>query len=209
MDAKRFYLMLSLIRCGETHWEAEGRMHGATDLPLSDGGRDTVLADSKLMPEGAFSTIYHPPDEAASETAKILARVARAKTKAVETLADPDLGLLEGMLKSDFAERQPKRYKQWEEDPMALTPPEGEPIVEARQRILDATVKLLRRTRAEKIAVVAHPVALGLLRCRLAERPVYDLWRMVKDHRRRERYAVATALIERLREEAGMEIARS
>ena len=162
-------MVLNVIRCGETTWNAEGRLHGRSDLPLSISGRTSVSADAASIEGGRTSTVYHPPDDAAAETAQIVARRVGAKTKSVDELADPDLGVLEGMSEQAFAERFPKRYKQWQEDPLSLSPPEGEDVAEARARVLKAAARLLRRARNQEVGVVLHPLGLGFLRCWLAE----------------------------------------
>ena len=197
------YIMLDLIRCGETIWEREGRLHGSTDLPPANGAACLDPDDVRQIADGNLATVYHPPDEAATATAQLLARAfrgRRVRTRSLEELADPHLGLLEGMLVRDFAARHPKRHKQWQEDPLALVPPEGEPIAEARGRVLAAVSKLLRRSRAEEVALVLHPIALGLLRCRLAERPAAEMWRMLETRPLIERYVMPRKLIRRLGE---------
>jgi broad specificity phosphatase PhoE len=207
--AKRFYIMMTLVRCGETQWDTEGRLHGATDLPLSAGGRAAVTAAIGHVPDGHVGTVYHPPDEAATETAKMIAAGRGARTKSVDDLADPNLGLLEGLREQDLAERYPRRHKAWQDDPLSLVPPEGEPIGDARVRIFRALAKLSRRTRAEEIAVVLHPVGFGLLRCWLADRPATDIWTVLGDEQRVERYALSTASIDRLKETARPEAAET
>ena len=199
MASKRSFITLSLIRCGETTWEGEGRLLGASNLPLADVGRTAVTADATRLVGPRLGTIHHPPDEAATETAKIFARAVKARTKALAELADANLGLLEGLLQREFADRHAKRYRQWEDDPLSLIPPEGEPIAEARARLFLAVSRLLKRSRAGEVAVVLHPIALGLLRCWLADRPPSHLWPMLEDSRRVERYTVAMSLIDRLR----------
>ena len=99
------------------------------------------------------STIHHPPDEAATETAQIIAQEVGTKLKVNDDLADPDLGLLEGMLEQRFAEQHPKRYKQWEGDPLSLVPPEGEPFADARARIFLTLGKLLKKSRAAELGI--------------------------------------------------------
>jgi len=197
--SKRSFITLSLIRCGETTWEREGRLLGSSDLPLADAGRVSVTADAARLAGLRLGTIHHPPDEAATETAKIFARTAKARTKAVQELADPNLGLLEGLLQREFADRHAKRYRQWEDDPLSLVPPEGEPIAEARTRLFSAVARLLKRSRAGDVSVVLHPIGLGLLRCWLADRPPSHLWPLLEDARRVERYTVAMSLIDRMR----------
>jgi broad specificity phosphatase PhoE len=132
--SKRSFITLSLIRCGETTWEGEGRLLGSANLPLAEAGRPALAADADRLAGLRLGSIHHPPDEAATETAKIFARTVKARAKAVEELADPNLGLLEGLLTREFADRHAKRYHQWKDDPLALIPPEGEPIAEARTR---------------------------------------------------------------------------
>jgi broad specificity phosphatase PhoE len=199
--------MLCLVRCGETTWQQEGRLHGNTDLPLTEEARAAVRDAGGTLAGATPSTVYHPRDEAASETAQILAKGAAARTKDRDELADPALGLLEGLLLQDFAERYPKRHKQWEDDPVSLIPPEGEPIAEARARIFGAVARLLRKSRAPEVAVVLHPVGFGLLRCWLAGRPSDELWAMVRDAPRMERYAVANRLLDDLKQAAVTESA--
>jgi len=205
MASKPKPIVLRLIKCGETTWDAEGRLHGRSDLPLSIDGRTSVSADVAALPAHRMTAVFHPSDDAAIETAQIVARAARGKAKVVAELADPDLGVLEGMSSQDFADRFPKRYKQWQEDPLSLTPPEGEQLVDARSRLFAAVSRLAKRARTEEIGVVLHPVALGLIRCWLADRPAADLWSMVRTRPRIERYLLAGEVVNGLAEAANAE----
>jgi probable phosphoglycerate mutase len=192
--------MLSLVRCGDSPWERDGRLHGRTDLPLSEAGRAAVTAGLAHLAAVSIATIYHPADEAAVDTAQIVARAVGAKTKEVADLADPDLGLLEGLLEQQLAERFPRRYKQWQEDPLALVPPEGEAVADARARVFGTIARILRKSRAAEVGVVLHPIAFGLLRCWCADRPATDLRERLRDPARIERYALATGLLDSLRD---------
>jgi broad specificity phosphatase PhoE len=206
---KRPYIALTLIRCGPTRWEVEGRMLGSADLPLGPDGQTMVADDAARWADVALGTIYHPADEAARETARAFARAARVKAKVLEELVDPDLGLLEGLKEREFADRHAKRYRQWEDDPLALIPPEGEPIAEARARLFLAVSRLLKRTRAGEVALVLHPIGLGMLRCWLADRPAAELRSALAEAPPVERYTIAPALIDRLREAAATEAVSS
>ena len=63
---------LLLVRHGETDWNADGRLQGQTDRPLSDFGRKQArgLAD-ELAAEG-FEAIYSSDLARARETAEII-----------------------------------------------------------------------------------------------------------------------------------------
>lgn len=181
-----------------TIWDGEARLHGSTDLPLSTSGRASFEHEVQRVVVGKVRTVHHPPDEAATVCAEIFARRIGAKPKSVRDLADPDIGLLEGLTTQVFAERFAKRYKLWQEDPLSLSPPEGEPFNEARSRVFAAVARLLRKARGEEAAIVLHDIGVGLLRCALAERASSQLWKMLKERPHIERYAVPPGMLQKL-----------
>lgn len=196
--SKRQVTVLQLIRCGETTWSRDGRIEGAADLPLSDRGRASVATDVGRIAGGAATMVHHPGDEAATDTAQIVAAHIKAKSKTAPDLRNPNLGLLEGLTQQAFAERFPKRHKQWQEDPLSLAPPEGEDLTVARARIFAAVAKLIRRSKRDELSVVLHPLGLGLLRCWMADSPPTELWGFLEDRPRIERYALTPDLVDRL-----------
>lgn len=196
--AKKKTVTLWLVQAGATSWADERRLHGAADLPLSDAGRSTVLADIAHLAGRRISVIHHPADEAASETARLVGGACRSKMREASDLADPDLGLLEGMTEAEFAERFPKRSRQWQEDVLQLTPPDGEAVAEARERILTRLGGILRRTRATDVGIVLHRLGAGLLTCWLAERPSSDVWEMLENTARIQQYLMTSEVIARL-----------
>ncbi|MEM7229416.1 MAG: histidine phosphatase family protein [Planctomycetota bacterium] len=198
MANKKRQRVLCLIRCGETTWDQDDRLHGQTDLPLSNAGRAALAGLADETSAGGVSTVYHSSDDAASDTAQIFASAWHVRQKVVEDLADPDLGLLEGLTQNDLAERYRKRARTWTEDPLALIPPEGESVADARIRVFGAVARTIRRSRAQECAFVLHDISLGLLRCFLANRPSGEMWSLLEDRPPVERYLVTEHLAERL-----------
>jgi broad specificity phosphatase PhoE len=206
---KRTTIVLTLIRCGENAWDAEGRLHGRSDLPLSIAGRSSVASDVTELAGRRLATVYHPPDDAALETAQIVARSVGARMKATSDLTEANLGVLEGMTTQVFADRFPKRYKQWQDDPLSLSPPDGEDLADARGRVFNAVGRMLRRARSDEVAMVLHPLSLGFLRCWLADRPPTDVWTLVRNRPRIERYLVAMTMADWLVEAARAQYSHS
>lgn len=209
MALKQKTIVLSLIKCGETTWEVDGRLQGRSDLPLSPQGRSSVEQDVAMLAGLRMGTIYHPANEAASETAELVARLVGAKTKPLAELAEADLGLLDGLTEQAFAERFPKRYKQWQEDPLSVSLPEGEVVGEARARLFLALGRLLKRSRNNEVGVVLQSLGLGFLRCWLAARPPTELWTLLKCRPRIERYLMAMETISQLAEAAKVQYSHS
>lgn len=198
MASQRGSVVLCLVRSGETAWEAEGRVHGVTDLPMSEAGRAAVAASLDRAFIGSMSTIYHAPDEASTETARMLTIRSRARLKSVKDLLDPDMGLLEGLAAADFQERYPSRQRQFEDDVLTLEPPEGEPIVTARARILGAVHKVLRRSRSGEVGMVLGDYGVGFVRTWLANLPASRLRDLQSTRPHVERYLIPLGLLDDL-----------
>ena len=60
-----------------------------------------------------------------------------------------NLGLWQGMQVSEVRYKQPKVYRQWQEQPENVCPPEGEMIEQAEQRIRTAMTNFCGGTRTE------------------------------------------------------------
>jgi broad specificity phosphatase PhoE len=190
--------MLCLIQCGESAWEAENRLHGATDLPLSEAGRTAVSEDARRLRCDHVALVHHPPDEAATDTAHILARQLGVRTRAVAELTEPNLGLLEGLTEDQFEERFPTRHHQWLDDPASFQAPDGDSLAEIANRIRGAVAHILKRSRSPESIVVLHPLSLGMMRCWLADRPLSDLREMLAGRTRIERYALTREMLQDL-----------
>lgn len=205
MATKRKTITLRLVRCGDTPWSEQNRLFGSTDLPLSDAGRAELAEAIKRLTEGKAASVYHPADEAAEQTANAFAKALRGKTRVVPDLADPALGVLEGMTQQEFSDRFAKRHKQWHDDPLSLTPPEGEDFVLARSRILTALARILRRSRSNEVVVVLHSLGIGFVKCWLLDRPCNDIWRLLEARPRVERFAIDTDMIDAMETAASLE----
>ena len=198
--AERNDILLTLIGCGQSTWEADARVHGATDLPLSPTGRASISAVASVLKPKSLGGIYHYSDEASTDSAHIIAEAVGSKTKMIQELSEPDLGLIDGLTEKDFADRFPRRHKQWLEDPLSLSPPEGEPLVDARARIFEACSKILKRSKSDHPVIVLRPLALGFMRCWLCDRSVTSLWDIVRARPLIERYALNSEIVSWLEE---------
>jgi broad specificity phosphatase PhoE len=171
-------LRLILVRSGRTEWDCASRLAGRSDHPLSDSGRQELqsLLDGAELPD--VSLVLHGPDEASSATAELVAARTEAKSRELAGLEEVDLGLWCGLHTGDLEERYPTAFGQWQEDPGAVNVPEGEGIASAELRLTRAVSSALERLKVtgDAIAVVLRPVAYQILRRRLLDRPLAEVW---------------------------------
>ncbi len=171
---------LLVLRAGRSAWEADGRIVGSSDLPMTEDGRDEITREIDEMPDDGLSVILAAPDEASQQTARLLRNSSGVKVRTLGGLGEIDLGLWEGVLGTDLEERFPKNYKQWLADPSSVKAPEGESYSDAQDRVLSELARALDKIKsgAPSIGVVVRPVAAGILRCFLEHQPTSKLWEL-------------------------------
>jgi broad specificity phosphatase PhoE len=98
----------------------------------------------------------------------------------VARLADPDLGLLEGLSLAEFERRFESRHAEWLASPLTVIPPEGEAMADARARILDALAEILVQRAGQRVGIVLHSIALAIVRDALARGDGSRLWERVE-----------------------------
>jgi probable phosphoglycerate mutase len=132
--------ILLLVRHGETDWNADGRLQGQTDRPLSDFGRRQARQLAEELAEEPLEALYASDLVRARETAEIVGR-----RIGLPTLLDPEL--------------REKNWGTWE----GLTAVErdrvefvGESTEEHQERMLRALRRIAERHPAGRVLVVTH-----------------------------------------------------
>ncbi len=159
-------IRVAWIATGQTAWDADGRVVGAADLPLSATGERQVRELAGGFERGDLGVVLCGPDEASEQTARTMAEATGAKVKVVDGLAEVGLGLWEGLRTKEAEEKFATSFRQWIDDPSSVTPPSGEAMQDADERIVSSIARALLRTKGEHaVGVVLRPLAGGLVRC--------------------------------------------
>jgi len=160
-------MKLLLIRHGESMGNAEGRMQGHYDSPLSELGRAQArLLAERLQGEGwQMAALYGSPLRRAAETAEILASAVERPITWDERLLEYDIGLLSGLAWPDVERLHPEIWQQLHTaGPVAFPGEEG---VEAFQRRVASLVEDLRGRHGDDqvVGLVSHGGTLSMLIC--------------------------------------------
>jgi phosphoserine phosphatase len=167
-----------LVRPGTTDFDEQRRIQGTLDIPLNQFGTDQVARTANELAGQGMEVIYSSPCQAASETARLLAHALGVKTKTVANLRNLNHGLWQGKLIDEVKSTQRKVYRQWQEQPATVCPPEGETLESARQRVHPALDKILRKHKTGVIGVVVSEPMASLVRCYLSHGHLGDLWQV-------------------------------
>lgn len=175
-------LKLLLIRTGATEYESQGRVQGTLDIPLSEDGRRQIEQVAEALREVDIDICYAGPCRATQQSAEILAKALKLKTKTIDDLRNLDHGLWQGMLISDVKSKQPKVYRQWQEHPETVRPPDGESLQVVRERLQRALGKITKKRKSGIAAMVVPEPVTSLLRNALRDDPLGNLWNTTDEH---------------------------
>ncbi len=169
-------LKIILIRPGSTNFDDEGRITGRLDVPLNACGADQVARTIDELADQRIKAIYTSPCQACQQTSTALAAELDLKAKELSGLKNLDHGLWHGKMIDEVKRKQPKVYRQWQEHPETVCPPEGESLKSAQERGRTVLAKLAKKHKDGVIALVVPEPLASVLRSQLDEGELGDLW---------------------------------
>jgi len=157
-----------LIEASPTPWDVEGRITGSVSLPLTAEAIDALRHLLATIP-GPVAGVYRPGEnEACEQAARLIAQKFALRARDNPDLQAVHMGLWQGLTPEEVRARFPTVFPQWQERPLAVTPPDGEPLAMAIERISEAVRRILKRNRDQTVALALRPmamqIALGWLR---------------------------------------------
>ncbi|MEZ6046540.1 MAG: histidine phosphatase family protein [Planctomycetaceae bacterium] len=154
-----------LIHPGSTEYDEQRRIQGKLDLPLSDKGEHQVDDLAELLSNAPLEVIYCGPCDSARSTAERIADRLDIPVVELSGLANVDQGLWQGMKIEDLQRKNPHVFKQYQETPESICPPEGELVADAQKRIQKSVNKILKG-KSPCAIIVPEPLA-SLIACKL------------------------------------------
>jgi broad specificity phosphatase PhoE len=159
MPITRIYL----IRHGATLLTAEDRFAGATNVALSDEGRQQATCLSQRLGAFPVSAVYASPLDRTMETARILAQPHGWEVNPRDGLKEISHGHWEQMTRHEVEQQYPKEAAAWDEDPYTFAPEGGESGLQVTARALPALLEIVRQHEGQAIIVVSHKATIRLL----------------------------------------------
>jgi broad specificity phosphatase PhoE len=144
---------LILVRHGETAGQSSIRYYGATDVPLSDLGREQAPAARDHIPGETFEAVWASTLYRAWESARIIAP--RHSVRLESSFREVYFGRWEGLTREEIAALDPDLFADWEARKPDFVYPDGESPADFRRRI-GSGLERLRASGASSVLVVAH-----------------------------------------------------
>lgn len=152
-----------LIRHGATVLTAEDRFAGATDVELSDEGREQARRLGKRLSTEKVAAVYASPLGRTVETASLIALPHGLEVITRDGLREISHGRWEQMTRHEVEEKFPEEAAAWNEDPYTFAPLGGESGLAVTARALPVLIDIVRAHPDEAAIVVSHKATIRLL----------------------------------------------
>ncbi|MDO5714292.1 MAG: histidine phosphatase family protein [Tissierellia bacterium] len=166
---------LYLLRHGESEDNVK-RIFSRPSCSLTEKGKKEILSIGEVLKEIDFEGIFISPYQRTLESAQLLPNNLGKKKEILEEIHEISFGTFSGLSYKEILEKYPKEGKTWFEDPFKNSPPDGESIEDAFQRI-STLVDNWKMLKGNYLAIT-HDGVIRLIICSILE----DLHQYFKFH---------------------------
>jgi broad specificity phosphatase PhoE len=152
-----------LIHAGPTPWDVEDRIVGNHPLPLTVDAKANIEAIAEGLPHDVTAVYRFKKNEACEQAGKIFSERFKCPMHDNKALDEMNLGLWQGLTRSELKFRFPTVIPQWQSNPLSVIPPDGESLEEAVQRLMGGLTRVLRRSRGVSIIIPLRPLAMRIM----------------------------------------------
>lgn len=170
-------LKVILVRHGESTANAEQRYVGQKDCPLTELGKMQAQRLALRLKKENLSVIYSSDLKRAKETAHIIAGKAGIERIIEEPLLrEISFGEWEGLTYDEIGNKWEKLRNAWISDPLNISPPGGETLIQLQKRSVEAFLKITKKYDSGTLALVCHAGPIRCILCTLKNLPLTSFW---------------------------------
>ncbi|HEY4640347.1 MAG TPA: histidine phosphatase family protein [Thermoanaerobaculia bacterium] len=152
-----------LVRHGATELTDEDRFAGATDVLLSDTGREQARLLGFRLAGAQLAAVYASPMRRTIVTAELAAEPHALPVSPIDGLREINHGRWEGKTRREVEKEFPDEYSRYEHDPYSFAPAGGETGLAVTARALPALLEVVQRHCDKAVLVVSHKATIRLL----------------------------------------------
>jgi broad specificity phosphatase PhoE len=172
---------LLLVRHAETILNAQGRLIGRLDIPLSRRGKKQAAILAKKLRDEHPELLFSSPLKRAKQTAALIEKFCALKATFLEEFREINFGCWEGKTFLQIEKEYPQIFHKWLENPEGIDIPAGEPWSCFKNRVWEGFNRIIQ-TKAECIVIVSHGGPLKLILARFLGYPKVNFSKIRIDH---------------------------
>ncbi len=153
-----------LVRHGTTRMNVENRYRGRWDVPLDAQGYQEAVDAARALSDTGLTAVYTGPLRRTIATAQIIADEAGVPDiRILQGFINLDYGAWHGMTSKEASVTDSTAFAAYRSAPMRCVCPNGERLVDARDRMLEALELIGSRHQGETVVGVTHAVMIRLV----------------------------------------------
>lgn len=174
---------LFLIRHGDTLDEETKKIYkGSIDILLSGKGISRIERVASFLSKYALDALYTSALSRCVESGRIIAKPQNIDINITEGLNEIGFGKWEGLSFDEILKQYPQLFPLWLKDPTCHTPPDGEPLLSAQERIMKLFSDIVQKHRGRNIAIVSHAGVLRIIIASLLSFNLNNIYRIAQDY---------------------------
>ncbi len=157
------------------HGEAEGgnRYRGVTDDPLTEKGWQQMWA--AVESDHHWDRIIASPLSRCAEFGKALAKHRSIPFEIADGLQEMDFGRWDGRTAKEIWAEDAEALERFWKDPVAGTPPGGEPFAAFHQRVMNTWREITTAHPGQRLLLITHGGVIRVILCELSGHPLERL----------------------------------
>ena len=175
-------MRLIVVRHGETHYNAQRRFTGQSNIPLNVLGKLQADALLDCLATEQLDAIVTSDLERTRVTAKAIARSHDLPLVEDSDLRELAFGEWEGYTYDEVLARDPDRVSLWRTDPTENAPPGGENVTQLRDRCARAIHHWQAQYPEGSVLWVTHGGLIGVLLCHVLGIDLKRRWQFRHDN---------------------------
>ncbi len=154
---------LCIVRHGETAWNAEHRVQGQLDVPLSATGQAQAAATAKVLSREKFDAVYSSDLSRARQTAQHTATLLSMNIVEDKDLRERHYGIFERLTYAEVKVRYPEDYARFDARDPEYAFRTGESLRDFYARSIAVISRIAGRHEGQNILVFTHGGVLDML----------------------------------------------
>jgi len=145
-----------LMRHGEVVNGGEKRYNGHIDVDITQKGVEQMHRLAGLLDGKSLAAVYSSDLIRSVKGAQIISRRVGIPPTPLRELRERSVGKWEGLTVEEIKERYPEEYDLWRTDLLNYRPPDGECLLDVKDRILPVFKGLVDSHRGQEIGMLLH-----------------------------------------------------
>jgi 2,3-bisphosphoglycerate-dependent phosphoglycerate mutase len=163
---------VTIVRHGETEWNAAMRLQGKQNSNLSRTGKIQVERVAQELAKRTFDILITSDLGRAVDTAKAINTFHSLVIAPDTRLRERNFGVMEGLTREEIQEKHPGVFEEYHKRKDTYEIPGGESLVQFYNRVSQALESIVEKNRGKNILIVAHG---GVLDCAIRKVFGYSL----------------------------------